>query len=556
MVKGKAKINSSEDLPPPQTRSLRSRKRECPRDEASLTDDVQPTLHRMDTEGEYTGVVASLQQSALQKCAAIQNQPEEQSCFTKQDGSPKEKHAEISNVNFPNVAVTGKEETAVINPNNDSELESSGVHPDDTSGSRKNERDAASEECSGLPNQTSIDQLHVLLPVSEEGDESCAAALEKLVDEEESSNLETNQDTGEDTPSSVCMVNAKESGVGLPASKKRRMGMCGRTEKERNLFLRCYVPLHIAADCITEQSNAALKLQSSHCGEDDRAESEVHFAVTTSDGTSSVCDPGCSEGKGSEAEVGTVPGPELNGNPKSRQLTEEEEGENLGNQELRELKETTAEKMAEMPEEQVKRGEFGPAEVHLSSASTSHTNQNEEGDNQDAIKAAVPQMNSVAKTEEEWKGEMGSDTTCGEEEASSTDTKSEGLNCGSVELCEAAVTPSVPERNDNCDPEDYRPAGPSAGNGEHAQIRKPDDTYGSGCLDYVSDSQLNTIVFNEEEVTETEEQPDPSECLEDATDLICGLIRELSTLNRKVMAAHRELENLRRSSKTSRSSVR
>ena len=46
-----------------------------------------------------------------------------------------------------------------------------------------------------------------------------------------------------------------------------------------------------------------------------------------------------------------------------------------------------------------------------------------------------------------------------------------------------------------CDPKDYPAAGPSAGNGEHAQIRKPDDTYGSGCLDYVSDSQLNTIVF-------------------------------------------------------------
>ncbi|XP_075320607.1 uncharacterized protein LOC142379348 [Odontesthes bonariensis] len=345
------------------------------------------------------------------------------------------------------------------------------------------------------------------------------------------------------------MVNVKESGVGLPASKKRRMGM-----------LRCYVPLHIAAGRITEQSKAALELQSSHCGEDDRAESEVNFAVATSDGTSSVCDPGCSEGKGSEAEVGTVPVPELTGNPKSRKLTEEEEeeeeGENLGNQDLWELKETTAEKMAEMPEEQVKSAKFDPAEVHLSSASTSHTSQNEEDDNQDAIKATVPQMNSVARTEEEMKGEMVGDAMCGEEGASSMDTKSEGLNCGSVELCEAAVTPSVPERNDNCDPEDDPAAGPSAGNGEHAQIRNPDDTYRPGCLDDVSDSQLNTIVLNEEEVAETEEQPDPSDCLEDATDLICGLIRELSTLNRKVMAAHREVENLRRSSKTSRSSVR
>ncbi|RVE75808.1 hypothetical protein OJAV_G00002270 [Oryzias javanicus] len=74
------------------------------------------------------------------------------------------------------------------------------------------------------------------------------------------------------------------------------------------------------------------------------------------------------------------------------------------------------------------------------------------------------------------------------------------------------------------------------------------DSHGArGCSDYVSDSQLNTIVF-------TEELMEDEYCLEDATELLCGIISELSSVNRRVMAAHRELENLRRSRKASRNS--
>ncbi|XP_022611413.1 uncharacterized protein LOC111229378 isoform X3 [Seriola dumerili] len=104
-----------------------------------------------------------------------------------------------------------------------------------------------------------------------------------------------------------------------------------------------------------------------------------------------------------------------------------------------------------------------------------------------------------------------------------------------------------------CDPDDER--GPSTVNTERTKTRDTTDPYGSGSLDYVSDSQLNTIVLIEEVVME-EADPGSSDCHEDATDLICGLIRELSSLNRKVMATHRELENLRRGSKTPRSSNR
>ncbi|XP_055762916.1 cyclic nucleotide-gated cation channel beta-1-like [Salvelinus fontinalis] len=72
------------------------------------------------------------------------------------------------------------------------------------------------------------------------------------------------------------------------------------------------------------------------------------------------------------------------------------------------------------------------------------------------------------------------------------------------------------------------------------------DPFGGLALDYVSDSQLNTITLTERE----EEEKDEGH--EDATELVCGLIRELSYLNRVVMATHRELESLRRGNKTAR----
>ncbi|KAJ8001513.1 hypothetical protein DPEC_G00170260 [Dallia pectoralis] len=63
--------------------------------------------------------------------------------------------------------------------------------------------------------------------------------------------------------------------------------------------------------------------------------------------------------------------------------------------------------------------------------------------------------------------------------------------------------------------------------------------------DYVSDSQLNTIAMIEEE-------EDKQELHEDATELICGLIRELSSLNRVVMSMDRELETFRHGNRTAR----
>ncbi|XP_051241096.1 uncharacterized protein LOC127354861 isoform X2 [Dicentrarchus labrax] len=590
MAKGKAKKNNT----PSQPRSLRSTKRDCPSDETSGTD---ATLHHQvikDTEGNNTAVdVTMLQcnQSPLEESTGIstqQHQAEEQSCITKQDPVTEEKHAEAANVNLRNV-VEEQEETTVTRPNNDSQLEGFRVHTDNVANQRgKDKEEITAEEGNRSPLRTCTDQLQVLLPTSEEADGSCATALEEQLGAKENSqcDLERNQETSNVNMADIKEV-TKEAAVGLPAKKKRRMGMCGLTEKERSHFLQTQkrenglngpervelicnntaglVPqeeisspslsssLSIPASSVTEQEEELLKLQSSHCGGNDRAETEDHMAVTTSTGTSTECDPGCSKVKSCEAEGGTVPGDTKSDPPAEEVL--------LGNDEQQEIQQGgAAEIVAEKPQEQTKEGEYGSAVVVQSPAISFYSNptQSEGAENQDEIQAAPLHVNNVTRTRDEKKEELTDDAGDGnraEAAASSTDTRSGLLNCGSGELCKAAVTPSGSERKDSkwCDPDDE--PGPSTLNTEHPQTVDTPDPFGSGYLDYVSDSQLNTISLAEEEVMEGEEDLGYPDC-PDATDLICGLIRELSSINQKVMATHRELENLRRSDKGSKSSTR
>ncbi|XP_035990738.1 uncharacterized protein LOC105917108 isoform X2 [Fundulus heteroclitus] len=192
------------------------------------------------------------------------------------------------------------------------------------------------------------------------------------------------------------------------------------------------------------------------------------------------------------------------------------------------------------------------SKVQSNSLKTSQAKQDEESD----ADSARLQVCCVSGTMDESKPQR-TDVTCAdgadgadgaEGGASTAALQSEDLNCGSVKLCEASATPTVPER----DPSARPAAGPSVVHAaEGTRTADPEDPFGSGCSGYVSDSQLNAITLIEER---EEEEPDPSGHLEDATDLVCGLIRELSSLNRRVMVAHRELENMRR--KPSRSSVR
>ncbi|KAM6939516.1 uncharacterized protein FYW49_007434 [Xenentodon cancila] len=397
--------------------------------------------------------------------------------------------------------------------------------------------------------------------------------MDEHVGPKDNSDLEKIQGTAQYASSDMCMGDLKELGVGLPAKKKRRMGSCGLSERERSCFLQkqnreneqngmetlqrrlCSETTHTAgleedtcpppitsAGNILEQGEAEPKVQSSLCGYD-RAGTEVHITVATSDDTKTVRDPGASQGKSLEAEGGAVTDPELPGNPDSCPIAKEEEGGHLENQEVQGLKEPTAKNTDDMPEKEMKNGEDMTAEVHLSSAITSETRRNEEHESRDAVEAACPEENSLTRK---------NDAMCCDKDASSANIQCGGLNCGSVEFCEAAVTPSVRETKYSCDPDDDAAAGPSPVNAEHTQASDPSNALASGYLDYVSDSQLNTIVLTEEVVMKKEEEAGSFGQLEDASDLVCGLIRELSSLNRKVMAARRELENLRRSSQTSK----
>ncbi|XP_044202037.1 uncharacterized protein LOC122978974 isoform X3 [Thunnus albacares] len=440
MAKGRAKISSSgkgdlDSLALPQPRSLRSRKRECPSDEVFLTDDVRASDHQQDTEGNNRAAAASpLQrpQSLLQE--SMTSSQQHQAAEQQQDASTEERH--------------------------DSQLESFSVHTEnDTSKKGKDKEEITAEECNKSASQTCTDKLQVFLPTSEDADESCGTALEEQPGATENSHcdLERNQ---EETSQDVRMVDVKETTkeevARLPVKKKPRMGMCGLTERELSHFPQtpmlengqnrlerverqmCHNKAELSAQeeiissppPIPAASVAEIKLQSSHGEGIDRAETEVHVPVSTSYGTSTVCDPGCSDGKRCEAEPA------------------EKEEAHLGNPEQQELEGSTAEIMAEIYQKQTEDGE----EDESAEEATSYANpsQNEETEKQkDGSEAAPLQVCSVTITRNGTKEEMTGDAGDGdraETGASSTDTQQEGFNCGSLELCRAAGTPGCSEK--------------------------------------------------------------------------------------------------------------
>ncbi|XP_019939662.2 uncharacterized protein [Paralichthys olivaceus] len=586
MAKGKTNCSGS-------TAPLRSRKRERSRDKIPQTDDVLATLKQQGTKEDHPSVIAPPQhlQCPLQECATIthqQDQAAEQPCHTKQDESQEDKLAEKPNTCLKDVTVQaseGQQESTVTSPITASKLEGCRVHSNyDTNKSGMEE--IAPQDGIRPPSPTGTDQPQVFSPNSEEGDRSCAATLEKQLDSKETSqsDLEQKHETSQEETCTLCMADVKEitmeAAVVLPAKKKRRMGMCGLTEKERIHFLQAqkrendqggveevkkqicnnaadpvaqeeiisslFVPsslLSIPVNSITVQ-NQAETLKSGCCGVKDSAETEVHVAVTTSDGTSAVCDPDSAEVKSCEAERGTEPGPELTGEPESGPLTQDKVSGHLVNQEQQELEESTT-VVTETPENQGTGREDKSTEAGGCAAMGSYTNPAENEESEKKKKTASLQVHRETETRDEMEEEMMVDASDGTdaEGISSTVVGPGGFNCGSVEISEAAVMPPGSQREDSCDPE-YELAPPTVTT-VPTLTRDTTDVFASGCLDYVSDSQLNTIVLIDEEVKERKTFGS-SDNPEDATDLICGLIKELSSLNQKVMATHRELENLQR----------
>lgn len=191
-------------------------------------------------------------QNSLQECAVIIKQHHkaaELSCLSEQDGLFKEKGTEMTSVNITNAAARGQEDT---DPSSDSQLETCGVN-------------------------------------NEENEEE---AERKQIYSKRNLDLEKNQDKP-----STCTSDAEESTAGLPAKKKRRMGLCGLTKKEWNHSLQknenwpnvtessekqiydktpksvaleeeppsdSASPQHVSADCITERNEPEPTPQNSH----------------------------------------------------------------------------------------------------------------------------------------------------------------------------------------------------------------------------------------------------------------------------------------------------
>lgn len=245
-------------------------------------------------------------QSPVQECAPVTNrldQTAEQSYLIKPDDSSEETHA-----GKVVKASEGQEENSATTVNNDAQLQGFIINPEnDTNKDGKEEINP--QEPTTSPSQAYADQVIT----SDEYDRSCAAILEEQLGAKKNSqcNLERNHETSQEEPSSMCMAEVKEvtkeSTVGLPARKKRRMGMCGLTEKERSHFLQTQKrengqngaeriekqlhkntadlvaqeqiispaplsssPLSVPVDSVTVKGKVEIKLQSSHCGGDNR----------------------------------------------------------------------------------------------------------------------------------------------------------------------------------------------------------------------------------------------------------------------------------------------
>ncbi|XP_051939286.1 uncharacterized protein LOC127612598 isoform X3 [Hippocampus zosterae] len=150
-------------------------------------------------------------------------------------------------------------------------------------------------------------------------------------------------------------------------------------------------------------------------------------------------------------------------------------------------------------------------------------------------------------TDEKMQDVCGDAVDCDEDKADALSVRTQEGDC-SAKLCEAAPS-GVQETNDMPGHDNQHCSG--AVKTEHPSTMSPTDFLGSGCFDFISDSQLYNIqLIEEQEIKERVAEPCGRE--EDASVLICGLIKELSFLNRTVMAAHREIENLRRGSKKTR----
>lgn len=162
---------------------------------------------------------------------SVQDQAAAQSSLTKPDVIP-DKKVDKSSVND---IVIKQQEATVTHPSSDFQRQISPLSDD--SKSTKDKEEKKMMKCERTLSQT-FTQL-----TSDKADQSCSTALEdqQRTKNNLQSDLVRNQKVSLPAPSSECMGNSKDDKVEAvteePAKKRKRMGMCGLTEKERSHFL-------------------------------------------------------------------------------------------------------------------------------------------------------------------------------------------------------------------------------------------------------------------------------------------------------------------------------
>ncbi|XP_057699937.1 uncharacterized protein LOC130920613 isoform X4 [Corythoichthys intestinalis] len=473
------------------------KKRKMPCEKFSSTD-AADVLKQQDAGDNKVASPAALQSSdstlQLSVVISVQNQAEAHSSFTKLDVTP-DKNVEESIVNK---IVDEQQEATVTHPISDSQIKRPPVRDENNSG-KEEEEEKMTKECDSTLSQTCTDQ-HQVTPLTFEEVGSTALEDQQKTKDYLQCDLERNQNMYQDalsTDEDKAKQEDKAAVVGEITKKRKRM-----VDSEASLSPPSMLQTPVPSNAEAKQEEILL----SSLDNTDRQETKVQISATLSDVSETVCKPICH--------------------------TTMEEEDNL-----------------EKPY---------PKDVDCGSSSLTP------GDLE--VQCVV-----ITIDEKMYRDDA---VDCDEDRAGASSANTQQQD-DAVKLCEAAPSTGLegmdmPQRDYNLhkmdDGNNQRfvllmdinliGAGHDDGlhlcamNTEQSHPMNSTDLLGSGCFDVLSDSQLNNITLLEDQAIK-EKAVNPSGC-EDASVLMCGLIKELSFLNRTVMAAHREIENMRRASKNSR----
>ncbi|XP_061889442.1 uncharacterized protein LOC133639823 [Entelurus aequoreus] len=399
----------------------------------------------------------------------------------------------ITHTKLEQSSVSEASEAQQHNTVNSSQLESDNEKNNGEHGKKKQMK----EECDQTLSLTCTDQHQILT-----SEETSGSAVE---DRQTTKNrLQGDSETKQAAPSIVSDSKREqtETSAGETAKKKRRMGMCGLKEKEQSPFL---------------------QIKNGHSGQEQAegpkcvftADTEPSFLLASSTPanipqTKEEEVQASSDRPEAEVRISCIPdGSETLCKPSCLEDKDQK-------QDLVPGPDSTEASQSEPPEEEKQHFDHAKPQGAVCVSSTNW--------DVDVATATYDKRNE----------------TCAD--SSKTQLSSADSHQVCVEVCEA--TPSgASGQNDMCD--FYHQAADvnkrnTANTNTHLLERED--------YHFVSDTQLNNISFIQDEAAKEGED----ECSEDATQLVCGLIKELSFLNRTVMAAHRELENMRRSRKNYR----